>query len=273
MIGDIGSKILDDWNKSMEAYFNSFKFQYIQRIQEQMQDLVRNAVQPLIQAQDFIRKFAEPFQQMIRKMHENIKNSFIGRLWRKLRLVVDANYIIANVLGLIKWGKSELLRLFDNPYFIAYAPNKVVNEVEGHLIKIAKKKGVDENILLSTFRNQFLPKINLIDPDNSDVERAKIVVKEHSKDAEYVGLIFSVNTDGFLTKENRFSHITGIRRWIVSEADEVSWKLNPFGSLIRSQEIIKQITEQQKFIYDNLFRNMRISLNFQIPLKSFILFS
>lgn len=130
----------------------------------------------------------------------------------ELRLVIDTNVIISDALLFYKEGKSFLLVLLNSPFFTAIAPSKIDTELEHNIIKISKKKKLDEDRLRAIVAD-FRKKIKIMEAEEeSSYSRAAQLLGNHIKDVEYVALSFYSKSHGIMTYDINIQK-AGIRTW------------------------------------------------------------
>ena len=112
-------------------------------------------------------------------------------------LVIDANVVIA---ALIKKGKTR--ELIINGDFHLVAPDFIKEEITKHSEYVSKKAHLSKkefNLLLSLIFQKI--EIMPINEYKSELPKAKVIIKEDLKDAEYVACYLALKCDGIWTND------------------------------------------------------------------------
>jgi len=153
-------------------------------------------------------------QHLKRNFEQNI-SSFIGGSFKlELRLVVDSSSVISNLISFAKKGGSILHKLIKEPFLRLYAPSTLKKEVEGNIAEISKKKKLDKDILMRTWRLDILPKITVLDPSDLAMFKGHLVVGIRDvTDVPFVALHFQLGTHGVVTKDKDIIEQPVVRTW------------------------------------------------------------
>jgi predicted nucleic acid-binding protein len=102
--------------------------------------------------------------------------------------------------------------LLTSTFFTAIAPSKIDTELEHNIIKISKKKKLDEDRLRAIVAD-FRKKIKIMEAEEeSSYSRAAQLLGNHIKDVEYVALSFYSKSHGIMTYDINIQK-AGIRTW------------------------------------------------------------
>ena len=96
-----------------------------------------------------------------------------------------------------------------------YAPSALKKEVEKNIVKISKKKKLDKELLMKTWRLDILPKITVLDPtDFKALFKGFLVVgRRDVTDVPFVALHFQLGTHGVITKDKDIIEQPVVRTW------------------------------------------------------------
>ena len=150
-----------------------------------------------------------------RNFEQNI-SSFIGGSFKlELRLVVDSSSVISNLISFVKKGGSILHKLIKEPFLRLYAPSTLKKEVEKNIVKISKKKKLDKELLMKTWRMDILPKITVLEPSDFEAmfKGFLVVGKRDVTDVPFVALHFQLGTHGVITKDKDIIEQPVVRTW------------------------------------------------------------
>lgn len=156
--------------------------------------------------------------ELKKKLKEQFTQFFSIMLYNELelKLVIDANIVIS--AGISKTKKGRDLEILSSPHLKMFAPSEIKKEIEEHLEEVAEKKKIDI-IELRNNINHILEKITILNPDERDLEIAiKMTEMRDTKDAPYIGLIFTTKSHGVMThNEKHFSGLSGVE--IINEGE------------------------------------------------------
>jgi len=150
-----------------------------------------------------------------RNFEQNI-SSFIGGSFKlELRLVVDSSSVISNLISFAKRRESILHKLVKEPFLRLYAPSTLKKEVERNIAEISKKKKLDVELLMKTWRTEILPKITVLNTsDFKAMFKGFLAVGTRDKtDVPFVALHFQLGTHGVITKDKDIIEQPLVRTW------------------------------------------------------------
>ncbi len=144
---------------------------------------------------------------------ENYLNILIGRGF-KIKIVIDANIIISEIISYFKRGKSHLLRILDHTIIEAVAPKYIIEEINEHIDDIMKKTNKTANEIWNVLRTIYFSKIRLV-PINQRgyIGFAKLIESLKKKDPDdmpYLILYLSDNADAILSRDNDLIELNGV---------------------------------------------------------------
>ena len=144
---------------------------------------------------------------------ENYLRIFLER-GVKIKIVVDANIIISEVIAYFKKGKSHFLDLLNHAIIEAFAPSYIIEELGEHIEEITKKTKKTEEETWTTIKLQFLSKIKLKEVKNKGMggysELIDILKERDPDDIPYMILYLSEDADTILSKDHHFIGLSGI---------------------------------------------------------------
>lgn len=115
-------------------------------------------------------------------------------------LVVDANVILTASLSKLEGKRS--LAFIHSPHLKLYAPAQIHVELKEKIAIKAKELNKDAT-LLSKACDEFMTRVSILNPNNSDHKRAIDLISHRDiKDSSYVGLIFTTKSHGIITNDN-----------------------------------------------------------------------
>ncbi len=143
--------------------------------------------------------------------HYSQLDKYIGSIFQ-LRLVIDSNAVISDLLWMVKRKKEDnktaIIEVIQAGTLIAYAPNQLINEIEEHLPKIAKKK----KISLEKMKVEWLAYQNYL--EFVEIDEDKLAAYEDSadpKDAPFVILSEMLNVVGVMSDDPHIEQLGGKR--------------------------------------------------------------
>lgn len=138
----------------------------------------------------------------------------------ELDVVVDSSSIIADMLSLVRKGKSKLRQLMKEPFVRFHAPTILKTEIESKMGKWKK----DKQLLMQTWQKDFLPKISLKDPKNliAWIKGFITVGRRDEKDIPFVALHFEMRSQGIITRDKD----------IIEQPQIHTWKLGRLGNVV-----------------------------------------
>jgi len=167
---------------------------------------------------------AEVPSQFLVYLKENFEKNiayFLGHPSRmELDVVVDSSSIIADMLSLVRKGKSKLRQLMKEPFVRFHAPTILKTEVESKMDKWKK----DKQLLMQTWQTDFLPNIRLKDPKNliAWIKGFITVGRRDEKDIPFVALHFEMRSQGIITRDKD----------IIEQPQIRTWKLGRLGNVV-----------------------------------------
>lgn len=139
-----------------------------------------------------------------------------------LTFVVDANIVIQEAVEYTKTKKSALLFMITScPFLSVIAPSKIQEEVFSKLgeLSIDKKIPIED---LEVSLKTILAQIKFQEPDAiSQIKAHELIDSKDLKDADYIALHFSENSDGILTKDKHITELSEIKTWSVRDMGRV----------------------------------------------------
>jgi len=169
----------------------------------------------------------------------NIRSFVGGSVKLELRLVVDSNSVISNLLGFAKTGESVLHKLIHEPFLRLYAPSTLQKEVEENLGQICAEKKLDENRLITTLRRDILPKITILDPTQFSALLSSYLVvgMRDLTDVPFVALHFQLGTHGIITRDKDITEQPRVKTWQLRRVGNVImvFKKGVFSFLVYSK--------------------------------------
>ena len=150
-----------------------------------------------------------------RNFEQNISTFIGGSFKLELRLVVDSSSVISNIISFAKKGQSVLHKLIKEPFLQLYAPSTLKKEVEGNIAEISKKKRLDKELLMKTWRMDILPRITILDPSDFEAmfKGFLVVGRRDITDVPFVALHFQLGTHGVITKDKDIMEQPVVRTW------------------------------------------------------------
>jgi len=166
--------------------------------------------------------------QLVEYLKENFQKNiacFLGHPAKlEVDIVVDSSSIIADILSMVRKGKSKLHQLMNEPFMTFHAPTVLKAEIEERMYSISKEKKIDINALIDTWKKDFLPNINLREPKDLEarIKGLSTVGKRDKKDVPFVALYFELQSQGIVSRDKD----------IIEQPEVRSWKLGKLGNVV-----------------------------------------
>jgi len=171
-----------------------------------------------------IERFPSQFLTYLKRNFEKNIGYFLGHPSRvEVDVVVDSSSIIADMLSLVKKGKSRLHQLMKEPFVRFFAPTILKTEVESKMDKLSARKKEDKQVLMRTWQKDFLPNINLKDPEDlmAWIKGLMTVGRRDRKDVPFVALHFEIESQGIITRDKDIIEQPQIRTWKLGRLGKV----------------------------------------------------
>jgi predicted nucleic acid-binding protein len=163
----------------------------------------------------------------------NLSQLMNKKLIMKLKLVVDANAVISEILRVAKGKESTILKLAKEPFLEFYAPHYLRKEIRQKIPKIAASKGLDEDRLKQIWREEFEPNVKFVASNVFDAELKafSIIGGRDKKDVPYVTLSLSFESHGIITYDKDIIEQSELKTWSINRVKHTVTVMKQ-GSLI-----------------------------------------
>ncbi|GEM_PF-3873489 len=163
------------------------------------------------------------FQEYVPTPIKNLVDIWVGENYLnmifsggfRVKIIVDANIIISEVISYFKNGKSSFLSLLDHTIIDAVSPSYILEEIEEHMGEIVKKTNRTEKEIRKVIKEKYISKIKLkkvYSTGKKGYEEIINALKERDPDdLPYLILYLSDNADAILSRDSHFISLYGIQ--------------------------------------------------------------
>ena len=170
---------------------------------------------------EYVRFLPPRLKSHIKKKLEQFTGLFYHLNDIELRLVIDANILIAAGIAKCKGRNPFIYELSNSPHLKICAPPTLMQELARHIPQKAEDCKLDASAISNAIE-PLLNKITLLSASNPAILKAKeIIGKRDMGDVPYVALSLHTKSHGVLTKDGDFDNLPEIATWSISGVAKV----------------------------------------------------
>ncbi len=173
---------------------------------------------------------------------KNISDALGKTVEMSLKLVVDTNTILSELISFAKKGKSALYELAEGAFLSLHAPPKLIEEVEEKIPLIAKEKRLNRSRLTEVWKELFLPRIMITNVNDflANLFGLATVGKRDMDDVPFVALNFSLKAHGIITADKDIMEQPEVRVWKVGKIRQLItiFKKGSFSFFVSSRFLL-----------------------------------
>lgn len=170
---------------------------------------------------EHVRYISPRMKNYLKVQLENFTNAVYHFGEIELRLVIDANMMIAAGIAKCKGRVSFLYELANSPHLKLCAPPTLMQELEKHIPKRAEENKVEASAVKTSIE-PLLNKVSILKADDPAIQQAnRLIGARDPGDIPYVALSIHTKSHGVLTNDKDIKELTQIESWNLSGVAKV----------------------------------------------------